>query len=368
MRLIKALSLPESDEPDYRTEGTAAHEGLADCLTQPAREAWEIVGDTYNGIKVDVEMADAIQVFLDVVWNARHSHGYMEEWIEQSVANPEFHPKFYGTLDHGGVYWIAKELWLDIDDFKYGMGVVVEAWKNPQIMYYAYGKLCQLGKRGMHPDKVRLRIIQPRAFHPDGPVREWVVDAASIRLWAEGTLRPGMLRTEDDDAPLWAGAHCRFCPAKIVCPVMDSLIHAAVDVDPDKVKDISTPALDASYPLIAAAKSGLKALEDETFRRLSYNEPFAHAKLVNKKANRVFKPEAKAVLLEKLGADKVLSTPELMSPAQIESLGGIAKTLVHEYAYTPESGLTVAPMSDKRVAVKVPTEEEAFASYLEKNT
>ncbi len=44
--------------------------------------------------------------------------------------------------------------------------------------------------------------------------------------------------------------------------------------------------------------------------------------------------------------------PALISPAEAEKLPG-GKDLIREYAYKPDSGLTCAPIEDKRTAVDV---------------
>ncbi len=356
VELIKNLSLPQTDEPEYRREGTAAHEALALCLLN-AYDAWEVVNRTMsNGVVVSIEMADAVQVFLAAVRDGRPPG--LQQWVEVQIDNPEFHPQFYGTVDLGLLY---TDL-LEVDDLKYGLGVIVEVWHNPQIMYYAYGLLMKLPKAD-RPSKVRLRIIQPRAFHPDGPVREWIVDADVIISWAENTLRPAMSSTSVELVP---GPHCRFCPAKLVCPVMTSLFEAAVSADPKRVVELNDAALDVQYPMIEAVKFYLKALEEETFRRLQAGKVLSHSKLVHKKANRVWKPGAEAVLKLTYTPEQLYDPPTFKSPAEIEKLGGRARPLVHEYAFTPESGLTVASTSDKRVGVKVPASSETFAAYLEK--
>lgn len=368
--LLKNLEIAApSDEPDYRVEGTAAHAALEKCLRENL-DAWEVVGHKFGKVTVNVEMADAIQVFLDTVRPSLQCVDGAEEsgdkvYVEHGIDNPAFHPLFYGTVDLGIVFGVHDEddnlvRTLEVNDFKYGQGIVVEVWHNKQIMYYAYGLLV------MHPEvtKVRLRIIQPRGFHPDGPVREWFVDADVIRQWAEGTLKPAMLRTATD-ATLNPGPHCRFCPAKLACPVMVSLFNAAATADPKAASDMSDPGLDAQYPLISAVKFYLKALEEETYNRQVHGKLFVHSKLVHKKANRVYKPGAREVLEVALGKENLYDPPDFKSPAEVEKLGGPAKKLVHEWAYTPESGLTIAETSDKRVAVKVPTSSETFAAFLQ---
>lgn len=345
--LLKNLELPETDEPDYRREGTAAHEALAHCLTTGC-DAWEIVSTNYHGTEVTPEMADAIQVFLDDVRPLMALPG-AQVYIEYGISHPA-HPLFYGTLDFAVI--VGNKLYMR--DFKYGQGVLVEVEENPQIMYYSYGILRDF------PDvvEVDLGIIQPRGFHPDGPVRTWETDAEYIKDWAESTLLPAMTAAQLEK-DLDAGKWCRFCPAKLVCPLMTSLFKAAATYNKQEIITLTTLELGRSYQYIDAVKQYTKALEEETFRRLNNGETSEFVKLVPKKANRVWKPEAMEVFTQMYPGD-CFSPPAFKSPAEMEKIDALAKTTVREYAYTPLTGFTVALASDKRPAVKIQTTVEAF--------
>jgi len=198
---------------------------------------------------------------------------------------------------------------------------------------------------------VRLTIVQPRAFSHDGPVREWWTTVEAIRRWVVRDLLPAMNSTDDDLDP---GKWCRFCPAKLVCPMQASLFRAASRYDPKEIVDISDEALGLSYQKAAAVKMYVKALEDEVFRRLMAGSPVVGTKLVNKKANRVYTDtvtevvEGKEVEVPLLAAVKArfgaaaFTDPEMKSPAELAKLGPKAKEFVKEYAYMPVTGLTVA--------------------------
>ena len=133
---------------------------------------------------------------------------------------------------------------------------------------------------------------------------------------------------------------------------MVSLFGAAATADHKVVINLDDTSLGRSYQYTAAVKSYLKALEEETLRRLMAGKTVPGTKLVNKKANRIFKDGAEVVFTTHFEAD-AFTKPTLKSPAQLEELGPTAKKLVSEWAYTPVSGLTVALESDKRVAQKV---------------
>src|SRR6202789_4739697 len=65
--LIKQLNIQEdTDEPEYRGLGIAAHEAAAHCLKN-GMDAWEVMGEKFHNYEVDQNMAQAIQVYIDVV-------------------------------------------------------------------------------------------------------------------------------------------------------------------------------------------------------------------------------------------------------------------------------------------------------------
>lgn len=354
--LLKSLMLPESDEPDYRKNGIAAHEAAAVGLTT-GQDAWELVGQKFHDTEVDVEIADAIQQYFDYARPIMARAVEDGTFIEYRISSP-VHKDFYGTVDlaviERGTEHFEQEI-LNIVDYKHGEGIMVEVEENPQLMYYAFGKLQD------HPDieRVRLTIAQPRGFHVDGPIRIWETTATHIKEWAENVLIPAMLRTELDH-DLDAGPWCRFCPAKLVCPLMNSLFGAAMKADPTHVVNLDLAALGRSYQYTQAVKFYLKAVEEEAFRRANLGQKIPGAKLVQKKANRVWKSGAPAIIKTHF-PDKAMTAPEIKSPAEIDKLGSAAKAITREWAYTPQSGLTLAYEDDNRPEIIVQTTDQMFS-------
>ena len=382
--LIKSLNLEETDEPEYRGLGIAAHEVGAYCLKNKL-DAWEVIGEKFYEYEVDQAMAQAIQVYIDVcrpLMERESAVIYIEHGLAYQQADGRvteiLDPRadsllkryFYGTGDFGAARPADK--YLDVIDYKHGEGIDVDVEGNPQLMYYAFGFL------QMHPEveTVRLRIVQPRIGYA-APVKTWIVRADYIRDWVADKLVPAMQLTEMDGGELDAGSWCRFCPAKLICPLQASLFGAANKANPKELITLSDQTIGRSYQYIAAVKAYIKALEEEAFRRLNIGGQIPGIKLVPKKANRVFKTGAVTeerdgeivtlynsvaeMMKDKLGAD-AMHPAELRSPAEMEKLGAVAKELVREFAYTPMTGLTVAVDTDKRGAVKVETTEQAFAA------
>ena len=202
----------------------------------------------------------------------------------------------------------------------------------------------------------------PRAFHADGSVREWLTTVGEIKEWVHGTLVPAMARAEIDDE-LDPGPWCRFCPAKLVCPMLTSLFEAACKANPKHTVNLNNESLGRSYQYVKAVKFYLKALEEEAFRRVNMGQAVSGTKLVRKKANRVFTTEGAALVPETFG-DEAYTEPELKSPAAIEKLSPEGAKFVKEYAYTPDTGLTLALETDPGIAVPVKTTAETFGDAI----
>lgn len=361
--LLKQLSFPETDEPEWTALGTAAHSLASESLLMKV-DTWESVG-TKIGVDfiVDKNMADAVQIYLD------HCRPLMEgrEWLvekrigEDPAMRP--HPDFYGTVDFSA----HDAEWLDVVDYKHGEGIVVEPEDNEQGMYYAYGRLFewrQIGRR--IPPNVRITIVQPRAFHEDGPIRTWETTAERILQWGDNVLLPRMEAAEIEN-DFNAGSWCRFCPAKLFCPLLVGLFGAAAKADPNAVHHLSDQRLGLEYEQRAAVKFYMTALEAEIFRRNNTGNIVPGTKLVWKKAHRVWRDGAEITIKTRLGQE-AYTLPELKSPAEIEKVSGDAKKLVKEWAYSPKTGLTVAPDTDKRQAVKVEKSTDTFAHFKPETT
>jgi hypothetical protein len=355
--LIRLLALPPSDDTDFATEGTAAHDLAAHCLTTEC-DTWECIGMVYRGITVDKEMADAVQLYLQTIREllAEHGHGSdpnVRHYIEEKVSDNSISDFFYGTADDV----IDGPAILDITDLKYGVGIAVDAIDNPQLKYYAVGVLAKhIGAR-----RVRLRIVQPRAFHPDGPIREWETTAEELLKWRDEVLKPAMLKAQTDKL-LTPGEWCRFCPAKVACPMLSGLFLALTQTNTAQVALMSDEQLGMNYELLEPAMIGKRAYEEEVFKRLSRGAVVPGAKLVPKRSWRVLTAEGAEMAPIKFG-NEAYTPATLKSPAELDKLGPDGKSFTKEYAYSPSTGLTVARDADKRVSVAVDTAATAFAHY-----
>lgn len=353
-RLLSSLTpsdvKPDDGEKDYTREGTAVHAVIEECLKQ-GTETWEFIGREVKGVKCSPKMLDGADAFIA---ECRPLIEGAEAWgCEFKIHNPEFHPLFKGTID----FWAIKDGVLYVRDYKNGFLIVEPSAMQPR--YYALGVL-QLhdGVR-----RVNIGIVQPNAPHPHGTVRTVVYAADEIHSWAHDVLLPAMLRAERDTT-LTPGEHCRFCKSKLVCPMVKGMFAAAAHCDPSRVSKLTDAQLGMEYPLIGPVKMYLKAVEEEIFRRSNQGHKIPGTKLVAKRAERVWKDGARETF-EGAYPNHCYEEPKFKSPAQMEQINSVAKTLVHQWAYAPDSGVTLAPASDPKPEIKVKPITEVFAKYAE---
>lgn len=361
MTLIRNLGL-EGEESSYAAEGTCAHEFAAAALTD-GKDAYEYLGQKgYGGFEVTVEMATAIQMYLDFCRSLVPKQAYSEGqeyafMVERRVHRPEFHPAFYGTTDFALVQGSA----LHVVDFKYGAGLAVDATENPQLQYYALGILLEL--QAENPewydkiDAITVTIVQPRAFHEVGPIRGFTISRDTLIGWAYGTLQPAMEQASEDTEHLSAGEHCRFCPAILDCPLVKAMFdELATDKE---VADMTNDEIGEALEKAPVVKMYVNRLSDEAFRRMNIlGETVPGQKLVAKRSDRVWKEDAEDALVKVFG-DEVYER-KLKSPASVEKELPGGADLVKEYAYKPETGLTIAPVADRRSAQKAKKPAETY--------
>ena len=350
--------LPEeafvADEP--AAEGSAAHELGAMCL-ETKSDAWEYAGNIYKisgyEFEVDQDMIEAVQGYLDFVWSLMSKYDDAILHVERSLSS-FLHDQAFGTADV--TIEVPSKRLMIIVDYKHGRHVVCEPEKA-QTRYYGYLAL----ENSEYDDfnLVELWIYQPRHYHPKGSARNFNMGAEELTDWFTNECVPAMDATNDPESLFGMGDWCRFCPAKHECParrkeMTEFQISLPVgSLTGDELGDL----------LITGAEiiRYLGALNKEAYRRVIQGTAVKGQKLVNKQSNRAWKHE-KTVdgemveldieeVMKKEFGDDAYQPKKVKSPTNIEKLPE-GKAFVRKYAYKPNTGLTMAAASDKRIAVK----------------
>ena len=344
---------------EYAMEGTAAHEVAEHFLKQWLKVGTEkptvypsILSEvTVEGVRFEVteEMAAAVQVYLDTIYADAELFGQEKILVEQRFALPKIHPDLYGTNDCC-LYTETQSVM--VYDYKHGAGKVVEAVENPQLMIYALGALNEF------PDAttVEMVIVQPRAKHPEGPVRRFAMSAEDLKAWGENILKPAAYETENPEAPFNPGKWCDWCPGMSGCPALHK--HAVQTMFGDEVPDtmplverLSAEKLAEIVAFKPLAEKFLDACYEEVKARMTNGVSVPGLKLVEGRGVRKWVEDFDAKsgrIFQILKAD--MYDTKIKSPAQIEYalkavdvgpdvLDGLVET---------SRGLLVVPVEDKR--------------------
>jgi hypothetical protein len=345
-----SAGITDEDDNEFSGPGLAAHSLAADYLKPGAGEPWQHIGQKIHGHEfvADKEMADAVQVYLAAVREKHPERNQGNSWIERHFACPTIHKYFYGTADFVHLADDTLHVW----DFKYGVGIVVEVERNPQLMYYACGALEDL-MLWDKVDKVVLHICQPRAVHSSGPVRSWEISTDELADWLEDELIPALDRalTSRETA---SGEQCRFCPVRrYACPQHQKDAEEAEklmkEIENGGVEKLSNDQVSRFLDLLDVMKIAGKAAAETAVARLQSGQEIAGRKLVKSKSIRQWKEEAEPELKAEFGP-QAYTTPELKSPAQIEKLAK-GSAFAARWAFKPDNGYTLAKGADTRAAV-----------------
>lgn len=347
---------PPQVESKYAKEGTDAHHCVEYLLLNRARPVNKIVAELKQYPREMIEHAvKAAELILKMV--PEGADLFAETKSDLSFIDPEA----FGTADAVIVEPFGR---LIVIDFKYGAGVQVDPENNSQLAFYALGVA---HKYDYDFSSVEIVVIQPRVDHEDGPVRSWILSIPELMAWTE-TFREGIARCKDPLAPLVAGEHCRFCPAKTICPEISdkALVAARLDFAPLADSEMGfvtepeipavTTVLDAEMPDVLNAlpklETWIDAVRERAFAMLERGAKIPGWKLVDKRGQRKWAdPEKATAQFFKRYKEDIFVPSEILSPAQMEKAFPDSKELVEKLTTTISSGLTLVPDSDKRPAV-----------------
>lgn len=394
----------------FSAEGTLAHAISEACLlagTAPVKYLGQTMSADGFEFVVDQEMVDFIDVYVNFLHGLR-ALGYVialenrvsPQWCWPDMKLEELDIELFGTADCIAYHPVTGHI--IIVDLKFGKGVPVEVNANPQLLYYASGalnpdiieQLClslgQTKPATLTPkSKVDLVVCQPRAYHPQGPVRRAEYTVQEVMDWNALVLHPGVKKAmEDKGRTFKAGKHCRFCPVEAMCPTarqfsLDTAKAMFASAPAENVPmveevtkaeeaqvflagfDLSDDDLGDLLDRITILGPWIEAVKKYAADRLESGRPVRNWRLVPKAARRHW-ADADDVTIQNLKAEGLdvsrFTRTELLSPAQVQKELG-KKTYdakVAPYVGKSSSGTTLAPVTDPRTQLQGRTAREAF--------
>ena len=206
----KLCAAEEDRSSPYAQQGTDAHE-LCQYLVEKSL-GYRVRDPTEDLSYYDAEMQEAAEGYaafvMEQVAEAKKLCPDPLVCVEQTLDFSQWVEDGFGT---GDCVIVADDL-LHIIDFKYGVGVLVEATDNSQLKCYALGALDTFGDL-YDIQRVKLSIYQPRRENVD----TFELSANELLTWADRVLAPIAKLAYEGTGDFHAGEHCKFCKVKATC-------------------------------------------------------------------------------------------------------------------------------------------------------
>lgn len=335
----------------YANEGTQAHEvaeieaSLAFGLITPDKHAERLLAwrDRVPAERHE-DMLRHAAAYVDLLRTLAEDKEHAQVMLEQRVDTGV--DASWGTLDAA----IVSPTHIHIVDYKYGMGIPVDATRNPQLMLYAIGGV-ELFDAVSTPETVCMTIHQPRIGHTS----HYCVPASELRQWRDQVVRPAAALALSGDAYFAPSeSACRFCPAAGECRARVEYMTRRDFGNPDSLTPEEMGEILAQIPDV---ENWCRAVRERALR-LAYSEGIQIPgwKVVRAGGRRAISDQAKAieVLIDQGYPEEKVSRRSTRTLGELERLVGGKSELgkiLGSLLVKNEGKETLVPEQDPRSAI-----------------
>jgi len=341
-----------ADKPsEFAQEGTDAHSLCEYKVRTSLGEKVEnpIENLTYYNSEMEECSDSYLQYVMEQVETAKHNCKDPIVLIEQRLDFSEYVPHGFGT---GDCVIVADEN-LTVIDYKHGLGVLVEAENNPQMMCYALGAL-NLFDALYDINTISMTIFQPRREN----ISTYTITKEELMQWAENVLKPAAELAINGKGEFKAGSHCQFCKVKATCRKRAEYNLQLAQYDfamPNTLEDAEIEAiLDISDKLV----SWVDDVKEYALKEALKGKEWTSWKAVEGRSNRKYTDEnAVAETVKKAGYDPY--EPKVLGITAMTKLLGQKKfkELLDDYVVKPKGKPTLVPKTDKRQAINTAADD-----------
>lgn len=330
----------------YAQQGTDAHE-LCEykvLLKTSGKAQWD---PTENLDYYDAEMENCAEEYssfvLEQFLDAKEHCSDPIVLVEQRLDFSKWVPEGFGT---GDCIIVADDV-LHIIDFKYGLGVLVEAEGNPQMMCYALGALDIYD--GIYDIKtVKMTIFQPRRDN----ISTFEMNKTDLLNWADTVLAPTAKLAYEGKGEFKAGDHCQFCKVKATCRKRAEYNLELAKYDFEMPANLEDSEIAAILPKVDELVSWVNDIKEYALQQALSGTVYDGYKVVEGRANRKYTDEdAVAFAVKDAGYDPY--EKKLLGITAMTSLLGKTKfnELLGGLIEKPQGKPTLVPETDKRPAL-----------------
>ena len=348
-----------NNESSAAAEGTAAHALCEHKLKKALHMRSKRPVSVYNSDEMEEHSDAYVEFVMEQLELAKRSCTDPLILIEQRLDFSCYVPQGFGTGD----CIIIADKKLHIIDFKYGMGVLVDAVDNPQMKLYALGAL-EIYDSLYDIEEVSMTIFQPRREN----VSTWTIRVEDLKAWAEKELKPRAKKAYDGEGEYLPGEWCTFCRAAVKCRARAE----------EKLKlaqsEFKLPPLltDSEIEEVLSKLSDLTKWANEiiayaTDAAVNHGKEWHGFKVVEGRSVRKFKDEDAVAEVAKANGYKDIFRQSLITLTEMERLMGKSKfeKILGDLIYKPPGKPTLVPLSDKRPAMNVSNAKNEFNEIME---
>ena len=336
-------------------QGTAAHALAEHKLRRALKQQSKRPISKYEDDEMNTHSDDYVSYVLEQYEQAKQDSPDAVIYIEQHLDFSHVVPGGFGTGD----CLVVTDGTLHVIDLKYGLGVLVEAEWNPQMMLYALGALA-LFDALYDIEQVALTVFQPRREN----VSTWTISVTELNKWAEHTLKPAAKQAAKGEGEFCAGSWCQFCRIASTC-------RARAKSNLELAKFDFTPPAELSADEVAEVLARIPGLtkwasdvQDYALSQALSGELYEGFKLVAGRSIRKYTDENAVAEAAKAAGYRDIYKRSLLTITAMEKLMGKKhfSEILGNLVLKPEGKPTLVPVTDKRPELQVSTAADDFTN------
>ncbi len=349
----------EDQSGEAAKEGTAAHDLCEHKLKKALHMRSERPISEYGSDGME-ECTDAyVDFIMEQLELAKMTCKDPIVLIEQRLDFSCYVPDGFGT---GDCVIIADDS-LHIIDFKYGMGVLVDAVDNPQMKLYALGAL-EIYDSLYDIKEVSMTIFQPRREN----VSTWTIPVEGLKEWANVELKPRAVKAFNGEGEYIPGPWCTFCKASNRCRARadENLKLAQMEFKmPALLTDSEIEEVLLILPDLTKWANEITAYATDA--AVNHGKEWRGFKVVEGRSVRKYKDENAIAEKAEASGYRDIYRKSLIPMTEMQKLMGKTKfeEILGNLIYKPPGKPTLVPNSDKRPAMNVADAKNEFNEIME---
>lgn len=335
-------------------KGTAAHAFCEHKLKKALRRRSKRPVSDYDSDEMQEYTDSYVDYVLEQLEVAKQTCKDPMVLIEQKVDFSEYVPEGYGTAD----CIIVADDTMQIIDFKYGLGVLVDAEQNTQLMCYSIGAL-NLFDSLYDIKQVTMHIFQPRREN----VQSWTIPVDELKAWAENELKPKAQMALNGEGEYHPGEWCQFCKAAVRCRARaeEKLRLAQQEFKmPPLLTDSEIEEVLTILPDLTKWADGILAYATDA--AVNHGKEWNGFKVVEGRSVRKYKDEELVAQAAKDHGYTDIYRQSLITMTEMQKLMGKKQfeQILGDLIVKPQGRPTLVPVTDKRPAMNVTNANNEF--------